>query len=91
MHFVIEDETHSEQIADFQSLKEAHAKLDFLASIPWGTAPNIAPCGSGKDCERRYVLITGEYINKQWNQYKRNPIFRISASGLEFEELSEKP
>jgi hypothetical protein len=86
-HFVIEDETHCEQIGDFHSLDEVRSELKRIASVPWGTEPNKAPCGSGDRCERRYVLIVGNYLDGVWNQTSRTSIFHINANELAWDDL----
>jgi hypothetical protein len=86
MHFMIEDETHCEQIGDFQTMNEAKALLKYLANVPWGTHPNLPLCGSGVNCDRHYILITGKYDDATWIQLSRTSIFRIDANGIVWDD-----
>jgi hypothetical protein len=80
--FIIEDETHSEQMSEHGSLEAAQLELARLEALPWDKQPNLAPCGSWETCGRNYVLIEGENIGDEWRQISRTPMFDISAKGI---------
>lgn len=87
--FVIEDESHAEQIGQYDSLGEAWAELERRAAIPWDQRPNIAPCMSWRTCGRSYEIIEYETSNTSWQELRRIPGLNISAGGAVW--VSEAP
>jgi len=80
--FVIEDESHAEQIGEHQSLGNAWDALHHLAKIPWDCEPNVAPCKSWQTCGRNYEIIEYETSTQPWQELRRVAGFSVSAKGL---------
>lgn len=84
MKYVIEDERHAEPVQHFATYEAAIAFLRELSATPWGTPPNVLPCGNPA-CHRTYELI--EYDDTtmpHWTELRRSPALTISASGIEW-------
>ena len=82
--FIIEDEFHAEQIAQFASFEEAIAELRRRAKLPWDKGPNMAPCMSWQTCGREYVIIEYDDSQLPWKELRRIPAFKVSAAGVEW-------
>jgi hypothetical protein len=82
--FVIEDEIHSEQIGEFNSLETAMAELQRLAAIPWDKPPNVAPCTSWRTCEREYGIVEYDNSATPWSMLRQTPVLGVSAKGVEW-------
>ena len=80
--FVVEDQSHCEQIGEFGSLTAAWAELRRLSAIPWDTAPNICPCTSWRTCSRTYEIIEYETDSAPWDEISRFAGLEVSAAGV---------
>ena len=80
--FVIEDESHAEQIGEFLSLEAAWAELQRRALIPWNQRPNIAPCMSWQTCGRTYEIIEYETSVTPWHEVRRIAALDVNAGGV---------
>jgi hypothetical protein len=80
--FVVEDELHAEQMADFPTFEGALAHLEQLAQLPWHEEPNAAPCGNGEACGRRFEIVEYDVTARPWATIARHPALEVSAKGL---------
>ncbi|CAE6699078.1 hypothetical protein XA1314C_03790 [Xanthomonas arboricola] len=80
--FVIEDESHAEQIGEYASLDEAWAELGRLAAIPWDQRPNVAPCPSWQTCGRTYKIIEYETSSTPWRELRQVSGLDVSVNGV---------
>ncbi|PPT19412.1 hypothetical protein LMG19145_00345 [Xanthomonas arboricola pv. fragariae] len=80
--FVIEDESHAEQIGEYASLDDAWAELERLAAIPWDKYPNVAPCTSWQTCGRTYEIIEYETSSRPWQEKRRVAGLDVSVNGV---------
>lgn len=80
--FVIEDESHVEQVSEHASLSDAWDALRHLATIPWDHEPNVAPCKSWQTCGRNYVVIECETSVQPWQELWRVFGLSVSAKGV---------
>jgi hypothetical protein len=78
--FLIEDENHSEWIAEFATRELAMAELRRLVDVPWDQAPNRAPCTSSRTCGRNYELIEYDDSREPWRELARSAVLKISAT-----------
>ncbi len=58
--FVIENQSHAEQMGEFNSLRDAWAELGRLSVIDWDERPNVVPCPGWRTCDRDYEIIEYE-------------------------------
>jgi hypothetical protein len=79
--FVIEDESHAEQIGQYFNLAEAMAELERLAEVSWDEMPNRAPCMSWRTCGRHYELVEYDTSSVMWTEMSRTPVLNVSAEG----------
>lgn len=78
--FVIDDDTHSEAISKHGTFEEALAEIKRLATVPWDSEPNMAPCANWRNCGRRYDVVEFETSsNERWQERSRTPILEINA------------
>ena len=84
--FIIEDEAHSEYIAEVQTWEEAITELKRLSKIPWDKEPNQAPCISWKTCGREYIIIEFDGDGNSAKQLRR-----VSALGVSAESITWDP
>ena len=80
--FVIEDESHAEQVSEHPSLGNAWEALRHLATIPWDCEPNVAPCKSWQTCGRNYEIIEYETSTQPWQELRRVAGLSVSAKGV---------
>ncbi len=80
--FVIEDESHTEQIGEYASLDDAWAELGRLAAIPWDQRPNVAPCTNWQTCGRTHEIIEYETSSTPWQELRRVAGLDVSVNGV---------
>lgn len=81
--FAIEDEKHSEQSGQFETLEEAISELRRRAELPWDQRPNVAPCTNWKECGRDYEIIEYDVSTKPyWTTLQRISALSINAKGV---------
>jgi hypothetical protein len=81
IRYIIEDELHAEQVSEHYLFDAAGTELQRLASSPWDTAPNKAPCQSWETCGRQYVVIECDVSARPWRELSRMPALKVSANG----------
>jgi hypothetical protein len=80
--FVIEDQSHAEQVGEFVSLQSAWEELQRLSGIPWDEPPNVAPCQSWQTCGRDYEIVEYETSDVPWLLVQRYAGLEVSAKGI---------
>jgi hypothetical protein len=80
--FVIEDQSHAEQLSEFTSLQDAWAELRRLSALPWDEQPNAAPCQSWRTCGRDYEILEYETFSTPWTLVRRFAGLAINANGV---------
>ena len=81
LNFVIEDESHAEQLSRHRTLADAEAELQRLAAVPWDQEPNRAPCTNWRNCGRRYEVVEYDTSGQPGSELRRLPVLEISAAG----------
>ncbi len=84
--FVIEDESHAEQIGEFGTFDDALAEVRRRAEMPWDQPPNAAPCTTWKTCGRKYEIVEYDASQTPWRQLSRTRILEVSAEGPKWEK-----
>ena len=88
--YFIEDELHAEMHpGEFATLPDAVAVLRHLATVPWDSEPNRAPCQNWRKCGRKYVLLESDGSTQDIRQLRRIPMLELSHAGVRW--LAESP
>ena len=77
--FVIEDERHAERQGEFASLSAAMDELRRLERVPYGQAPNVAPCAGRRTCGRYYEIVEYDAAAAPWKELHRMPTLTVDA------------
>lgn len=81
--FAVDDDTHSEAMSKHDTFEEALAEIKRLATLPWDSEPNMAPCANWRNCGRRYDIVEFEMSsNERWRERSRTPILEVNADGV---------
>jgi hypothetical protein len=86
LHYVIEDELHSEDHGEFPSFEAALDELKRRSLIPWDQDPNVAPCSGWRKCGRDYEIIEYQDSGESWRLLRREPVLQVSAEGVKWAE-----
>jgi hypothetical protein len=89
--FKIFDTRHYVYISgSFSSYAYAIAELEYLASIPWDSEPNCAPCKSWRTCGRKYLIDELNPVDTKLPGLGKTPVLlEISAAGVVWSEIPD--
>jgi hypothetical protein len=77
--YVVADEQHDEQIAEFGTVAEAWSEIKRLASVPFGQEPNQPPCANWRNCRRNYEIVEFDDTQTPWRELQRISALEVSA------------
>jgi hypothetical protein len=81
--FVVEDESHCESFARFDSMEAAVGEIRRLSKLPWDEEPNCCPCTSWRTCSREWFVAEYETVGDRTRHVRSTDVIcEVGSAGV---------